>query len=545
MPTPLAFVTLHQYNELGQEAGVVMSSPIISSSLAQKIIRNTLFNFLGRFWALVVAFLLTPYIVSKLGVQAYGVWALVLAITSYLGLLDFGVGTAFIKYVAEYEARRDYIAINALVSTGFAFYLAMSIVIIAFTLIFSDFIVHLFKIPSELVGDALFVLVVAATILALSNAFSVFQGVIAGLQRLDVLSIIAIAVSVPNIVGTILLLQLGYGLRGLILNEVVVFSLTTVLLMITAFRLLPGLQLRPLLCNFASLRQLISYGLKVQVSQLADLASSQMDKLLIGYFLGLSSVSLYELGAKVVLTGKRLSRVMVSAVLPAASEIEARQDEETLRRLYIRGSKYLVLIAAPLMFFILAGAPALIRAWLGPGYAQSVLVIQFLGLGHLVHLLTGIGTAIAKGIGKPEYETQYTLILLVLQTAFGVALVIKLGFLGILIATPISLLISSSYFMFIFHRYLQMPLRQFGCDVYLKPLGACFLASLAVLTVDHALARFYLAQGRLVALSILGVEALLFSVIYLVFLWYSRYLDEYDRKLLHVHLWIQRVKLPR
>jgi hypothetical protein len=37
----------------------------------------------------------------------------------------------------------------------------------------------------------------------------------------------------------------------------------------------------------------------------------------------------------------------------------------------------------------------------------------------------------------------------------------------------------------------------------------------------------------------------LFIVIYLVFLWYSRYLDEYDRKLLRVHLWIQRVKLPR
>jgi hypothetical protein len=120
-----------------------------------------------------------------------------------------------------------------------------------------------------------------------------------------------------------------------------------------------------------------------------------------------------------------------------------------------------------------------------------------------------------------------------------------LGFLGILIATPISLLISSSYFMFIFHRYLRMPLRQFVYNVYFQPLGACFLASLVVLIVDHMLARFCLAQGRLVALGVLGVEAVLFIVIYLVFLWYSRYLDEYDRKLLRVHLWIQRVKLPR
>lgn len=523
----------------------MMTNPMIRFSIAQKIIRNTLFNFLGRFWALLVAFLLTPYIVSKLGVQAYGVWALVLAVTSYLGLLDFGIGTAFVKYVAEYEARRDYVALNTIVSTGFAFYLAMSAVIVAFTLAFGSVILRLFRIPPELLADAWFVLVIAATILALSNAFSVFQGMIAGLQRLDMLNIITLVVSVPSIAGTILFLQLGYGLRGLIFNEVIVFILTTILLVLAAFRLLPGLQLRLVLCTLTSLRKLVSYGLKVQISQLADLASSQMDKLLIGYFLGLSAVSLYELGSKVVLTGKRLSRVMVSAILPAASEIETRQDEETLRQLYIRGSKYLVLIAAPLMFFILAGAPSLIRAWLGPGYAQSVLVIQFLSLGHLVHLLTGVGTAIAKGIGKPEYETQYTLLLLVLQTVLGLAFVIKMGFLGILIATPTSLLLSSFYFMIIFHRYFKMPLRQFVYNIYFKPISACLLASLAVLIVDHALARFYLAQGRLVDLGILGLEALLFIVIYLVFLWYSRYLNEYDRKLLPVHLWIQRVKLPR
>jgi O-antigen/teichoic acid export membrane protein len=523
----------------------VMSGPMISSSLAQKIIRNTLFNFLGRFWALVVAFLLTPYIVSKLGLQAYGVWALVLVITSYLGLLDFGVGTAFVKYVAEHEARQDYVALNTFVSTGFAFYLAMSSVIIAFALVFGSVILRLLKIPPELMDSAWFVLVVAATILAFSNAFSVFQGVITGLQRLDVLNIITLVVSVPDIIGTILFLQLGYGLRGLIVNEVIVFILTTILLVTTAFRLLPGLQLRPVLCTFTSLRRLVSYGLKVQISQLADLASSQMNKLLIGYFLGLSSVSLYELGSKAVLTGKRLSLVMASAILPAASEIEARQDEETLRRLYIRGSKYLVLIAAPLMLFLLAGAPALIRTWLGPGYTASVLVIQFLSLGHLVHLLTGVGTAIAKGIGRPEYETQYTLLLLVLQTVLGITLIIKLGFFGILLATPTSLLLSSCYFMIIFHRYLRLPLRQFLYNVYLKPMGACFLASLAVLILDHTLARFYPAQGRLAALSILGLEGLLFLVIYLGLLWQGRYLDEYDRRLLPVHLWIQRLKLPR
>lgn len=70
-----------------------------SRHLSQKTIRNTLFNLIGRFWAMFVALLLTPYIVSKLGTQRFGLWSLVSVITSYFGLLDLGIGVSFMKKV--------------------------------------------------------------------------------------------------------------------------------------------------------------------------------------------------------------------------------------------------------------------------------------------------------------------------------------------------------------------------------------------------------------------------------------------------------------
>jgi O-antigen/teichoic acid export membrane protein len=339
---------------------------------------------------------------------------------------------------------------------------------------------------------------------------------------------------VPNIIGTILFLQLGYGLRGLIVNEAVTFGLTTILVLVYSFRLLPELEIRLTLCQGTSLRQLLTYGMKVQVSQLAYLASSQMDKLLLGFFLGPSLVTFYELGSKVVLAGKRLSLVMLSAILPAASEIEARQDRRSLDQLYIRGSKYLVLAAFPAMFFLIVSAPLVMDAWMGTGYELSVLAIQTLGLGHLVHLLAGVGTTIVKGIGKPEYETQYTLLLLVLETVLGIALVMKIGFLGVLIATPVSLIVSSLYFMIIFHRFLKMSLIQLAHDVHLKPVGACLLAGTCFYFFNHVLARFFLLQGRLANIGILGLGGLVFIVVYLGLLLHSNYLDEYDKKLMTV-----------
>jgi len=503
-----------------------------SSSLSYKLARNTFFNFAGRFGAMVVTLFLTPYIISQLGVRRFGVWSLILVIASCVGLLDLGLRASFVKYVAEYHARRDYEAINRVLNSGLALYLILSLVIIAAGFILRDPILRLFKIPTDLFADARFVLLVAMAIYSLSNVFGLFQAVMTGLQRMDVTNLIALGVSVFRVLGTVLSLELGYGLRGLIASEALALALTALLLVLSAFRLLPQLQVSWAFYDWPSLRRLLSYGIKVQVSRLADLAISQTDKLLLGYFLGLSPVAFYEVGSRVVLTSKRLSRVLISAIVPAVAEMDAREDQISLCRLYLRGSKYLVMVVAPVLLFIAAAAPLILTTWMGEGYELSVPVIRFLALGHLVHLLTGVGTTTAKGMGKPEYETRYSLLLLAMNTLLGIALVIRLGFWGVLIATPLSLIISSLYFMVLFHRLLGIPLVQFLRDTYLQPLITCSLAGLPLLTLNAVILRTVQARGRLVNLTILGAEGLLFVAIYGGLMLKTAYLDDYDRGLL-------------
>jgi len=505
---------------------------VSSSSLSHKLIRNTLFNFAGRSGAMVVTLLLTPYVVSKLGVRRFGVWSLILVIASYVGLLDLGLKASFVKYVAEYHARRDYEAINRVLNSGLALYLILSPGIIATGCVLRGPILRLFKIPTDLFADARLILLVAMAIYSLSNMFGIFQAVMTGLQRMDVINLIALGVSVPRVLGTVLSLELGYGLCGLIASEALVFALTALLLVLSAFRLLPQLRVGWAFYDWPSLRRLLSYGIKVQVSRLADLATSQTDKLLLGYFLGLSPVAFYELGSRVVLTSKRLSRVLISAVVPAASEIDAREDRLSLCRLYLRGSKYLVLVAAPVLLFIAAAAPLILAAWMGRGYELSVPVIQLLAVGHLVHLLTGVGTTIAKGMGKPEYETRYSLLQLAMNTLLGIALVIRLGFWGVLIATPLSLIVGSLYFMVLFHRLLGIPLLQFLKGTYLQPVITCLLAGLPLLILNAVALQTLQARGRLMSLVLLGAEGLLFVAIYGGLMLKTAYLDDYDRRLL-------------
>ena len=56
-----------------------------------KIARNTLASSIGRFWWMAVSFLLTPYIVNRLGDERVAMWAFLAALAVYFALFDSGI----------------------------------------------------------------------------------------------------------------------------------------------------------------------------------------------------------------------------------------------------------------------------------------------------------------------------------------------------------------------------------------------------------------------------------------------------------------------
>lgn len=501
--------------------------------LSHRVIRNTIFNFIGRSWTILVALALTPYILSRLGLEAYGVWSLVFVVTNYFGLLDLGAGTSYVVYISEYYTRQDIHSLNRLVNTGLFFYLLLAMLVIPIVWLFNAQFVQLFPVPASLAGDARFVLVGVVMIYALNNAFGVFQALLQGMQRMDVSNSLAIGLSLFEAVSTVFFLQQGYGLRGLLITEALVGAAGTLGTIIMAYRLLPAMRISVSYFRKDMLQRILRYGLKVQVSRLAELGSTQADKLIIGAFLGLSMVTFYDVSSKIVLTAKRIARVLVSATLPAAAEVAARGDSALLKSLYLRSAKYLTLVAAPLLLFLIPVAGPLLRAWLGPGFEQSVPLLQVLAIGHFTHQLTGAGSSIVKGMGYPEVEMRYTLILLVLDVVLAIGLISRLGFTGALIATPVSLVVSSLYFLWIFHRLIGLPGTGVFWEVYGKPVAACLLAGILIYGLQSqwpagAWPFAQLSGSRLGTLLFIGAEGMAFMVIYLLAMWKMQYLDAYD-----------------
>jgi O-antigen/teichoic acid export membrane protein len=193
-----------------------------------------------------------------------------------------------------------------------------------------------------------------------------------------------------------------------------------------------------------------------------------------------------------------------------------------LTNLYYRASKYLAAVTVPSTLFLVIAAPNILQAWVGPGYG-AIPFLQALALGHCVHTLTSAGTTIVRGVGKPEVETHYTLLLLILDVALGVILISRFGSSGALLATPLALFAASIYFFAIFHRLLAAPWARLF-DVYRLPvLAGLLLAGLLwpLLAVTWGAMQ---NAGRLVNAGGVLLIGMVYAAGYLAILWRSDYL---------------------
>ncbi len=506
-------------------------------TIERKIIKNTIFNAVARIFAFIVAIMLLPYIVRHIGAVKYGVWAIVSVITGYFSLLDFGIGATFIKEVAAFDAEGNQHGINQIVNMGFVFYAILTVIltIIAFTLI--DTVILFLKIPQEVRSEAKFVFILAIITFGVSNAIGTFSAVSNGLQRMEITSMVSIAGSIISALGVLFFIENGYGLRGLMINNTLVLLISGVVNIILAYKLFPSLKFDPwYFWEWKRFKNLLRFGYKVQIAKIEDLITFQTDKIILAYFLGIGVVTYYEVGSSIINTGRAIPLLLVTAIIPAASEISALGDKTRIVDLYSRGTKYLAVFGMPLMTLLFFTAPTLISLWVGEGYEKSVLIIQVLVPCYVINILTGVSSSASVGVGKPELPMHAALVQIILNLLLSVLLVKRLGFTGVAIATFISLSFSSIWFMISFHRRFNFPLLAFIKKILLIPALACVISSLmaGILKYDFLSLSIVGATGKL------AVTVAVFIISYAAVIWKTGYVDQYDRDLLYrtlSHVW--------
>jgi len=502
---------------------------------SHKVIKNTVCNNIGYFWQLLISLLLTPFIIHKLGVEQFGIWVLLEVIVIYLSLLDFtGIGGAFVKYIAEYHTKKDFKSCNHVINLGWAYYTFFWIVIVFFVLIFKERILNLFNFSPDLYNTISFVFIGLLLISFIRGSFAVFRSVLLGLQRMEITNIIAIFASLVNAACVILLLTLGFGLKGLVMSGLIVAILTSILQTVFAFKVLPQIKFRPFSFNRDIFKKTLIYGFNIRIANISESINMHVDKIFLGYFLNTSVIGFYELGAKIAKIARSFPEQLLPGILPASSELHALNDKKNLQKLYHRGSKYLCLLTFPIAFFIISNASLIMILWMGKtGYKESVLALQILSIGYVFILLANMGRLIARGMGIPQYEMRSSVLIAIMNITLSIILIIKLGFIGALLGTTLSGTLGSFYFIYSFHRRIKESLFLILKRIYANPFFFCVIALIASFVAGYIFKLIFPESptNRIEAFYHLLINGAVFLGVYLISLFKSGYIDKYDKEI--------------
>jgi len=507
------------------------------TSWTRKIARNTIYNIAGQIFVMALVFILTPYIVGKLGLIRYGIWGIVSALMGYFRFFDFGLKNAFAKYIAEYNAKKETAEMMGVLNTGLVFYAAVSIVLFIIAYFFTKPLVVFLNIEPVLRVEAYRVIILGVIFFCLTIITSPFEALQHGLQRMDIFNIVVIGISVLMAAGTVFFLEAGYGLTGLMVNNIIVTLIKGTVNILIARRLLGGIRFNPR--DFLPVRfyRLFAFGFKMQLTRIGTIVAHQTDKLLITYFLSLGLVGYYHLGCSVVYYLNLIPALLVSALMPAFSEMEAMGNRGKLRYVYLRCTRYVSFAVFPIFCFAILISSHFISLWMGPGYSMSANVIRILAAGWMVNALVGVGVSASMAIDKPQLMSYSAVSMAILNIGLSIFLIKRFGFFGAALGTSIAVVAGSLIFIILINKELNVSFREF--TEHFRVFLMLSLASAPFFLAAEAASRLFSdPASRINQFIILVIESVIFFSAYLGGLIIIKPFETADEELL-------RDKFPR
>ncbi len=418
-----------------------------------KFDKRQIFRNVGSTWFalglnVVVGIFLSPYILHRLGDDAFGLWILIFSVTGYYGLFDLGIRSSIIRYVARFSATNDHAELNRLLNTAMFGYSAIGILALSITLVATYYVHSIFpKIPNDFVPTARWLLLIVGTSVSAGFPIGVFSGILEGLQRFQLLNLTSACTTLIRALLIVIALTHGHGLLTLALITTSLPLLGGLVNAAVAFRLVPlrfGLQY----VSRASCRTIASYSGTTFVIILAGRLRFKTDALVIGTFVSAAAVTYFTIGARLVDYASEAVNSLSRLVIPMSSESQAKGDLDGVRKIFVLGNRACAFIILPIAAILAILGKSVIEAWVGPKYvAASYPVMLILLVPNTLMLAQSVSGRTLWGLAKHKTLAWVVMAEGIANLILSIILVRRYGIIGDAIGTAIPLICTQVLFI--------------------------------------------------------------------------------------------------
>lgn len=442
----------------------------------RRLIVNTLANIGAQGVSSLVALVTLPLMLGAFGPVVYGTFLIASSVVGLAAVFDFGVGITTVREVAAHVGADgdDHDSLGETVTASAALYTAMGVIVATILFILGWYAGDIFKVDAPQVGLLRSMLWLYAGAQLVVWPFSAARHTLAGLQRYTSIMWVTVGTTLANALAVIYILMSGEGplvLSAIYVTVSVVAAFATGLL---ARRALPSaahpsVSVRDIRSSINPMRarQMVELGLPIFTIQIAAfIGRQQTDRLVLGVFVGVAAVALYEVAAKLGTLVAQLIDLAISAILPYVSGLEAAGDQERIKFAFLYGSRYIGLAVLPIVALLVAWAPQIVEVWvgdaLGVNVGTSVVAMRLLVLSQVGAALYMVIDPIMVGKARLRGWATLAVSLAIVNLVLSVAVVGRYGIVGVAGATLFASLLEWPFYMRFISTHAGVTMREWA-----------------------------------------------------------------------------------
>lgn len=478
-----------------------------SNSSPARLARNAAASCLSTCFGAGLSFVVTPLFLRYLGAERFGLWVLLSSIVAYTGLLELGLGVPLAKRVAGQIALNDRRALDELLGTALALFLAaagLAMVAMAGAACLLEKIVTLS--PPEL-HLARWCLLVLALNQGVSLLVSYESAVMFGAGCLGRTATVGAVVNGCTALANLALAMQGRGIVALAVATLV-GTVTIALVMRRAIaRRLPQAAFRLSDARWPMAKSLLKFGSRNSVISIAGAIAYGSDALLIALLLPIQNVAYYAIAGKLVNFVNTIVTKPVTVLLPAYSHLQALNDATRQRRYFVASVNISLLLCLPFVIALVFFGRPLLGAWVGSAADAVHPICAALAVAMLFKQPGYAGYTILTGLEKNSLLVPVAVASALVNLALSVVLTKQIGAAGPAVGSLITVAISELLVVPILTcRRCSFPVQSYLRDGLLVLFPPLVISLVAAAAWSIATARFGL-QGVAAVLNAVAASA--------------------------------------
>ncbi len=363
--------------------------------------RNTLWNLVGSGAPFLLGAICIPYLLKKIGVEAFGILTLIWALIGYFSLFDFGLGRVLTQQVAANIATESGEQVLSLVKTGLLFVTGTGLLGGTVSAALARPLgIKWLHVSVTLQQTTVYSLLIASIGVPLTALTTGLRGVLEAYENFKVVNLLRMLLGLANFaLPALSVMVFGPSLEMIVISIIVARLAVLGIHIVQVYKIIPS-GWRAARINKENIRNLMSFGAWMTVSNVISPLMVTADRFIISYLLGAGIVAYYTVPFEVLIRVLIIPGALTAALFPRLTSVIS-VDLQQAKKLYHKCLKVVMSTMLPVTLLIIIGSYWGLTIWLGKDFANhSWLITSILAVGLLFNGMAQIPHAAIQASGN-------------------------------------------------------------------------------------------------------------------------------------------------